>query len=90
MAPTGPPAWEPPYAMGAALKSKKKKTHKIATFEMLSAHLRLAATTLDSTGTIPACLALEGETQLQPLEGKFPYFFCEEINHLISYLKIRM
>ena len=24
-APIGPLAWEPPYAMGAALKSKKKK-----------------------------------------------------------------
>ena len=25
VAPIGPLAWEPPYAMGAALKSKKKK-----------------------------------------------------------------
>ena len=25
VAPTGPPAWEPPYTVGAALKSQKKK-----------------------------------------------------------------
>ena len=28
VAPTGPLAWEPPYVMGAALKSKKKKKNK--------------------------------------------------------------
>ena len=28
VAPIGPLAWEPPYAVGAALKSKKKKKKK--------------------------------------------------------------
>ena len=28
VAPTGPQAWEPPYAMGAALKKGKKKQKK--------------------------------------------------------------
>ena len=28
VAPIGPPAWEPPYASGAALKKKKKKHDK--------------------------------------------------------------
>ena len=27
MAPIGPRAWEPPYAMGAALEKKKKEIH---------------------------------------------------------------
>ena len=29
VAPIGPLAWEPPYAVGAALKKKKKKKKKV-------------------------------------------------------------
>ena len=40
VAPTGPLAWEPTYAGGAALKSKKKKKKEKKTiYRALSAHL---------------------------------------------------
>ena len=38
VAPIPPPAWDPPYAMNAALKSKKQKTKKPKTANYLCMH----------------------------------------------------
>ena len=51
-APIGPLAWEPPYAMGVALKNKqtnKQKTH-LLTFSLLSSNIisRLGHNSLDT------------------------------------------